>query len=285
MGAMALQNSDDRLADAVRAPLNYIVVTGEKPVAHIAAPGAGPTRRDAEYQEHAMAIHDGRAARDPFSLDAQGFALSRHDTAVADFYDAEEVRRVYYPEVERLVKDVTGAEKVVVFDHNVRSSDESMRREKRVREPVRVVHNDYTVKSGPQRVRDLLPADEAQARLKHRFAMINVWRSIRGPVRRMPLALCDARSIAQNDLVATDLVYEGRTGEVYQTAFNPDHRWYYFPELARDEAVLIKCYDSMEDGRARFTAHTAFDDPTTPPDAPPRESIEARTLVFFAPEG
>ena len=282
---MALQNSDDRLADAVRAPLNYIVVTGEKPVAHIAAPGAGPTRRDAEYQEHAMAIHDGRAARDPFSLDAQGFALSRHDTAVADFYDAEEVRRVYYPEVERLVKNVTGAEKVVVFDHNVRSSDESMRREKRVREPVRVVHNDYTVKSGPQRVRDLLPADEAQARLKHRFAMINVWRSIRGPVRRMPLALCDARSIAQNDLVATDLVYEGRTGEVYQTAFNPDHRWYYFPELARDEAVLIKCYDSMEDGRARFTAHTAFDDPTTPPDAPPRESIEARTLVFFAPEG
>lgn len=282
---MALQNSDDRLADAVRAPLNYIVDTGEKPVAHIAAPGSGPTRRDAEYQEHAMAIHDGRAARDPFSLDAQGFALSRHDTAVADFYDAEEVRGVYYPEVERLVKDVTGAEKVVVFDHNVRSSDESMRREKRVREPVRVVHNDYTVKSGPQRVRDLLPADEAQARLKHRFAVINVWRSIRGPVRRMPLALCDARSIAQDDLVATDLVYEGRTGEVYQTAFNPDHRWYYFPEMARDEALLIKCYDSMEDGRARFTAHTAFDDPTTPPDAPPRESIEARTLVFFSPNG
>ena len=172
----------------------------------------------------------------------------------------------------------------MVFDHNVRTSAEALREEKRVREPVRVVHNDYTVKSGPQRVRDLLPEAEAKERLQHRFAMINVWRSIRGPVRRMPLALIDARSIAQDDLVATDLVYEGRTGEVYQTAFNPDHRWYYFPEMARDEALLIKCYDSMEDGRARFTAHTAFDDPTTPPDAPPRESIEARTLVFFPPE-
>jgi hypothetical protein len=282
---MELQNSGDQVAGAVTAPLNYIVVTGEKPVAHIAAPGSGPTLRNAEYQEHAMAIHDGRAVRDQLSLDREGFALSHHDTAVADFYDADEVRRVYYPEVVRLVMDVTGAEKVVVFDHNVRASAEALREEKRVREPVRVVHNDYTVKSGPQRVRDLLPAEEAEQRLKQRFAMINVWRSIRGPVRRAPLALCDAQSMVQADFVATDLVYEGRTGEVYQTAFNPDHRWYYFPEMARDEAVLIKCYDSMEDGRARFTAHTAFDDPTTPPDAPPRESIEARTLVFFPPEG
>jgi hypothetical protein len=282
---MAVQNSDDQFAHAVEAPLNYIVETDEKPVAHIAAPGSGPTLRNAEYQEHAVAIHDARAASDHISLDHEGFALSHHDTAVGDFYDADEVRRVYYPEVVRLVLEVTGAEKVVVFDHNVRTSDEATRVEKRVREPVRVVHNDYTVKSGPQRVRDLLPADEAQERLKHRFAVINVWRSIRGPVRRAPLALCDARSMVQDDFVATDLVYEGRTGEVYQTAFSPDHRWYYFPEMARDEALLIKCYDSMEDGRARFTAHTAFDDPTTPPDAPPRESIEARTLVFFPPGG
>ncbi len=282
---MVLPENDDPLADAVRAPLNYIVVTGEKPVAHIAAPGSGPTRRNAKYEEHAVAIHDGRAARDQLSLDREGFALTHHDTAVSDFYDADEVRRVYYPEVERLVREVTGAAKVVVFDHNNRSSAQATREEKRVREPVRVVHNDYTVKSGPQRVRDLLSEDEAEERLKHRFAMINVWRSIRGPVRRMPLAVCDARSIAQDDFVATDLVYEGRTGEVYQIAFNPEHRWYYFPELARDEAILIKCYDSMEDGRARFSAHTAFDDPTTPPDAPPRESIEARTLVFFPPEG
>jgi hypothetical protein len=143
------------------------------------------------------------------------------------------------------------------------------------------VHNDYTDRSGPQRVRDLL-GEAATTLIRHRFAEINVWRPIKGPLLDSPLALCDAQTIAPEDFVATDLKYPNRTGETYSVLFNPRHRWYYFPKLERDEAVLIKCYDSERDGRARFTAHTAFDDPTTPPDAPPRESIEARALVFFA---
>jgi hypothetical protein len=84
------------------------------------------------------------------------------------------------------------------------------------------------------------------------------------------------------DFVATDLKYRDRTGEVYSLAFNPNHRWFYFPRMERDEALLLKCYDSAEDGRARFTAHTGFDDPTSASDSAPRESIEVRTLVFFA---
>jgi hypothetical protein len=130
-------------------------------------------------------------------------------------------------------------------------------------------------------VRDLLPAGEAEALLRGRFSVINVWRPIRGPVLDSPLALCDATSMAPEDFVATDLKYPNRTGEIYSVTFNPRHRWFYFPRMAVDEVVLIKCYDSAGDGRARFTAHGAFDDPTTPPDAAPRESIEARTLAFF----
>jgi hypothetical protein len=157
------------------------------------------------------------------------------------------------------------------------------RKENGAREPVKFAHNDYTVKSGPQRVCDLLPA-EASELLKHRFAMINVWRPIRGPVQESPLGVCDARSIAPTDWVPSDLKYRDRTGEVYSITFNPNHRWFYFSRMQPNEATLLKCYDSMEDGRARFTAHSAFEDPSSPPDAAPRESIEVRTLVFFGPQ-
>jgi hypothetical protein len=132
-------------------------------------------------------------------------------------------------------------------------------------------------------LRDLLP-DEAAALLKHRFAIINVWRPIRGPVRESPLAVCDARSLQPDDFVAGDLIYPQRRGEIYAVTFRPTHHWYYFPHMQPDEALLLKCYDSAADGRARFTAHTAFDDPTSPPDAAPCESIETRGFVFFAPE-
>jgi hypothetical protein len=153
------------------------------------------------------------------------------------------------------------------------------RGEKGVSEPVRVAHNDYTLKSGPQRVRDLLPA-EADLLLKNRFAVINVWRPIRGPVLESPLAVCDAASMVQRDFVAQDLRYRDRTGEVYSVQYNPEHRWFYFPQMEHTEVLLLKCYDS-DPGRTRFTAHTAFADPTSPADAPARESIEVRTLVFF----
>ena len=145
---------------------------------------------------------------------------------------------------------------------------------------MRSVHNDYTPKSGPQRVRDLFP-DEAEELLKRRFAVVNAWRSIRGRVESWPLAVCDARSIRPEDLVATDLVYRDRVGEVFNLAHNPDHRWFYFPALEENRTILLKCFDSAEDGRARFTAHTAFDDPQSASGAPPRESLELRALVFF----
>ncbi len=265
----------------VEAALNYLVAMAEKPAIYLYKPPSGTPERTGRYAPRTLPIRDGRAILPQLSLDQQGFMLTRHEIGVANFYDVQEVQAVYYPEVERLVKAVTGAAKVLVFDHNVRCAPMAKRGENGAHEPVRVVHNDYTVRSGPQRVRDLLAADETEARLQQRFAMINVWRSIRGPVQEAPLAVCDAQSLAPQDLVATDLKYQDRTGEVYSVTFSPHHRWLYFPHLEQNEALLLKCYDSLEDGRARFSAHTAFDDPTTAPDAAARESIEARTLVFF----
>ena len=103
-----------------------------------------------------------------------------------------------------------------------------------------------------------------------------------GPLLRSPLALCDAQTLSEENLVASDLRYPDRTGETYAVTYNPAQRWYYFPKMQADEAVLIRCFDSARSGAARFSAHGAFEDPASPPDAPPRESIEVRTLVFFA---
>lgn len=270
--------------DRIEASFNYLVPMAEKPVAYTYEPPPGIPQRNAQYAPHRLAVRDGRRFAAGLSLDREGFLLAAHETAVTDFYDDAEVVRVYYPEVERLMRETTGAEKVVIFDHTVRSGPDRRGRDD-VREPVRRVHNDYTEKSGPQRVRDLLEPGEAEARLRHRFAIVNVWRPIRGPVEEAPLALCDARSIAPADLVASDLRYPDRIGETYAVTYNPAHRWFYFPRMRRDEVVFIKCYDSATDGRARFAAHSAFDDPATPAGARPRESIEIRTLVFFPPDG
>jgi len=267
--------------DHVLAPVNYLADRSERPVAYLYEPPEGVPLRSGKNVKEQMTIRNGRPLAWQLTLDDQGFALVNHKTAVRNFYDDTEVKAVYYQEVAELVMQATGAQRVVVFDHNVRNGLKMPERKAGIREPVKFAHNDYTLKSGPQRVCDLL-GDEAEQLLKRRFAVINVWRSIAGPILESPLAVCDAQSMKLDDFVRTDLKYRDRTGEVYSIAFNPNHRWYYFPKMAKDEALLLKCYDSATDGRARFTAHTAFEDPTSPSDAPPRESIEARTLVFFA---
>jgi hypothetical protein len=266
---------------AIEAMLNYSVDTGEKPASYGGISSAeADKKRTGKYQEHRMPIYDGRAVADKLSLDREGFIFVRHETKVKDFYDETEVRSIYYPEIEKLVKEASGAKRVLVFDHTLRSADSATREAKQISGPVRNAHNDYTEWSGPQRVRDLLP-DGAEELLKRRFAVVQVWRPIRNPVQREPLAIADARSIGTKELFPSSRVYPDRVGEVYHCAFNPEHRWYYFPNMQRDEAVVFKTFDSIRDGRARWTAHTAFDHPSSPPDAPPRESIEMRTLTFF----
>jgi hypothetical protein len=268
--------------EAVVAELSYTVDTGVKPVNETFGPGNIRRRTTGEHEERPMAIRNGRSLKDGFDLEVTGFEFVGHETEVRDFFDAEELKRVYYPEVEALVKKVSGASRVVVFDHTLRSGDEAEREAKLVREPVFNVHNDYTEWSGPQRVREILP-DEAEKLLAHRFAIIQVWRAIKAPIQSNPLAIADARSLAPEDLIAAERRYPHRVGETYRIRHNPAHRWFYFPRMRRDEALVFKVYDSAKDGRARFTAHSSFNDPDTPAGAPPRQSIEARTLAFFAP--
>src|SRR5215470_3061076 len=278
--AARAERSDEIVRPYVEASLTYLADAKVKPQTYNPPPGTGVVRRLGNYGQFRARIHDARPIAAELSLDRQGFALTQHRTAVTDFYDENQVREIYYPEIERIVAEQIGAEKVVVFDHTIRVAEHAV--ERGLRAPVQMVHNDYTDKSGPQRVRDLLPAAEAEARLKHRFVEVNVWRPIKGPVLAWPLALAEAHSIAPEDVIACDLIYTDRTGEILYGIYNPAHRWNYFPRMEREEAVLIKCFDSLKDGRARFSLHTAFEDPTTPVDAPPRESIEIRTLAFFA---
>ena len=268
------------LAGWVDAPVNYLADLSIKPVTYNPPHGTGLPRRDGNYRDFTVRIHDARPIARDLSLDRQAFILTHHDTEVRDFYDEDEVRTKYHGEVEALIKRETGAAKVVVFDQTVRTADRAV--ERGLRTPVRSVHCDYTEKSGPQRVRDLLPPEEAEQRLERRFAEYNVWRNIaHEPVEMTPLGLVDSESLAPRDLAVCDLVYADRVGEIYQGVYNADHRWFYFPRMTRDEAILIKCYDSMRDGRARFSLHSAFDDPTSPANPRPRQSIEARAFAFF----
>jgi hypothetical protein len=268
--------------ETVTVNIPYTVDTGEKLVNETFGPNNIRRRKTGTHELKPVTIRNGRLLTDQLSLDEQGFVFVEHKTKVADFFDAAQLESVYYPEVEQLIKRASGASRVVIFDHTLRSGDEAEREEKLIREPVLSAHNDYTEWSGPHRVRELLP-DEADALLARRFAIIQVWRAINQPIQANPLAIADGKSIAIEDLIVAERRYPHRVGQTYRLKYSPNHRWFYFPEMRRDEALVFKVYDSEKDGRARFTPHTSFNDPTSPPDAPPRQSIEVRALAFFAP--
>ncbi len=259
------------------AELHYLIRTAEKPTRYVNEPPSGVPEWNGIDDPRMVLIQDARGHEPEFTLDRNGFALIKAPTAIRNFYDPDEIKSVYYPEVERLLRNTLGASRVVVFDHNVRNGGRSD-----LAQPSRMVHNDHTVNSAPRRVRDHL-GPEAEELLRHRFGIVNVWRPIRGPVLDSPLALCDAQSFTDADLIATDRVYRHLRGETSSVQFNPEHRWYYFSEQQPDEVILIRVHDSADDGRARLSFHTSFENPLAPADAPPRESIEVRTLVFFPP--
>ena len=254
--------------------LHYLKRTAERPVRYVEEPPPGVPQWNGIDDPRQIRIEDARGHEQEFTLDRNGFQLVNAPSLVRDFYDADEVSKVYYREVDRLLRAQLGVTRVVIFDHTVRNAARQG-----AREPARRVHNDHTVNSAPRRVRDHLGGDALEL-LKGRFGIVNVWRPIRGPVLDSPLALCDAQSFSDADLIASDLVYPHVRGETSSVEYKPGHRWYYFSDMQPDAAVLIRVHDSAEDGRARLSFHTSFDNPLAP-DAPPRESIEVRALVFF----
>jgi len=270
----------ERTGEILAAEIPYVVNTGEKLINETFGPNNIRRRRTGIQEMKRVNIHNGRVHLDQLSLDGTGFILVQHSTKVTDFFDRDQIQSIYFAEVERLIQETSGARRVVVFDHTLRSGDEGEREARLIREPVLSAHNDYTEASGPQRVREVLPG-EAEDLLKRRFAIIQVWRAINLPIESNPLAVADAKSVDMDDFLVAERRYPHRVGQTYRLIFNPRHRWYYFPRMQRDEALVFKVYDSETDGRARFTPHSSFDDPTTPAGAQARQSIEARALAFL----
>ena len=256
-------------------------------------PGGGP-RFDGRLESNVVTIHDARPLVSELALDIHGFTLLAHHSAVNDFWDDDELRTVYFPEAEALACAATGATSARVFDHTLRRRasqrpplDGTGGSFAAVREPVGRVHVDYTPTSAPTRLRQVCGPGEAEHRLQRRYAIIGLWRPTGAqPLRDAPLALCDARSLQAGDLVRNRLVYRDRIGETYIGRHRAAHRWYWFPQQRRDDVTVFKHFDSAAlDARGSTIAaaapHTAFEDPATPADAPPRESVELRVLVFF----
>jgi hypothetical protein len=272
---------DKPAADTIRAQFNYVADIGVPYVRYIDWPEMEHMAVPPQYRQFEMVVRNGRPLRASFELDTHGFVFADHATQVKDFTDEAERARVYDAEVQALIKKHSGASEVLVFDHTIRIGDEEGQKAANARPPVKGVHNDYTEKSAPRRLRDIVGDAEAQRRLRKRWAIIQVWRPIRGPVLVDPLGICDGRSIPQQGFILVQRRYKDRTGEVYHIAHHPAHQWFYFPQMTRNEALVFKVFDSDAAKPSRFTAHSSFDDPTSPPDAPARESIETRTFAFF----
>ena len=267
---------------AVVGALSFIRPQATKPYFHSAALTGGDAKVFFETDSHTVPIADMRPVAGSLSIDREGFELLKHATAVDDLYDDDAVEGAYYREIEALLRERFGATRVAIFDVT-RRADTGARNPDGRRGPATRVHVDYTVGSGPQRTKDILGEEEAERLFEAgaRIVQVNVWRPIRGPVERSPLALADASSVTPEELVATDQIFPKRVGEIYNVAYAPTQRWYYAPRMERDEVILIKGWDSLDDGRARFTPHGAFQLPDTDPAAAPRESIEVRTLVVI----
>jgi hypothetical protein len=273
----------------VNARVIYLAA-GDGPVqVRVYPPGSGRATVRPPAVQRDVTIRDARPIAQDLRLDEHGFELHSSRSQFTEFYDEAAVRARYYPEVETAMRAMTGARAVIVFDHNVRSAARAARGEPGVRLPVDQVHNDYTEHSGPRRRLEILAAAGRSDLEDRHFAFVNLWRPIVGPVWDNPLAVCEAGSVAPEDLVETDIRHFGEddlttprhTGEIYSVRYNPAHRWFYLSQMQPDEVLLLKCFDSHADGRARFMPHTGFQNPACPSVFVPRESIEARTLVVF----
>ena len=269
---------------SVEAALCFIVPQVEKPVFQSAAYTGGDPKIFFEVENRTVRITDIRQNSRQPTLEREGFEFMVSPTAVADLNSDVAVVNEYYGEIEALLRKRFGATRIAIFDATRRSdggtgaANPDGRRGPAVR-----IHVDYTQKSGPQRLKDTIGAGEAERLLARgvRVIQVNVWRPIKGPVLRAPLAVADASTIAKTELIATDQVFPDRVGEIYHLAYGAKQRWYYASKMKRDEVMLIAGWDSTDPDGSRCAAHGAFQLPNQDPDAPPRESIEIRTFVII----
>jgi len=210
-----------------------------------------------------------------------GFMLVDAPSAVINFLDKDQITSIYEEEVTALLKSITGASRVHIFDHTVRASDAETRETNQIREPSTLVHNDYTTKSGFVCLSENL-GDDAEKLKQGHFQIINLWRPLVDPVQSWPLAFCDARSVDQTDNVDAERRAPNHTGEISLATYNDSHKWFYYPDMNPKEVLVFKTFDSENGGQVPYAIHTAIDISEKYPNAVPRESIETRAFVFYA---
>lgn len=286
---MSSQVDEIRNKPEITAALNYLVDTGETPVFRQTKTATDIVSVSGARQPRMVTIRNARPMAAGLSLDVEGFAFAEQVSRVTDFNDDAQLASVYTPEIEKLVATVAGGREAVVFDHTRRSTDAAHREKFGSRDPVPAPHSDYDDSSARQRMRDKF-GDAADERLRGRFAIVNVWRSMSGPIEQWPLTMCDARTIDEEFLISTrreapirpEPSFEyARPSATRHAAYDANHRWFYFPRMTQNEVLLFKNYDTRTDGTAQFSLHSAFEDPDTPADPAPRETIETRAFVFY----
>ncbi|MEL7444245.1 MAG: CmcJ/NvfI family oxidoreductase [Pseudomonadota bacterium] len=263
--------------DTVIAPVNFLVKGSVKPRIFVDENGKPGHREDFPRQERHVAIRDVRPSASDYELERDGLAFATHHSTVPSFEEFEQHHTTYDAEIRSLIRSLTPASEVVVFDHTLRWDTPG----RTGRKPVRHAHGDYTARSGPQRLADLLAADEASRWVHKHFGIIDAWRPINGTVQSAPLAFVEPKSLSSGDLLATDLVYPNRVGEIYELTYDPSHSWNYLSEQENHEVTLFKTLDSAFGDTQEIAPHTAFDLPITRQHPRPRHSIESCALVLF----
>lgn len=230
------------------------------------------------YEMRNVEVNNARAHSGSFKLHEHGFEVAEHQLQKKDFDNHAWIQSTLYPSIESLIKQASGASHVFIFDHTIRRGLANS-----LRKPAQHVHVDYTHNTGPERAVQMIDASELAQLKGKRFIQVNFWRSVDGPIEQLPLAFLDSQSLDEDDLVAAEIAFKDtkHVGEIYALKHNAEQRWYYYPHMQDNEALLIKGYDTDADAVSRFTPHSAFTDPTSKADAAPRQSIEVRTFAFF----
>ena len=265
-----------------KAEIRYLMPDGTRPI-YIASDGGANAALNiqAKFENITVELFNAREFGNQFSLDVQGFELHEHSSSIPDFYAIQENEFKYVEELKELVLPATGGKSLFVFDHTLRSDSPQIRDRYSIREAAAIAHNDYTDASARKRIKDLMPATQTNTLFKSRFAIVNVWRSIAGPVITSPLTCCDAQTVSEDEIHASERRAKGRIGELELVSYSSKHRWYYYPEMTKNEVLMIKTYDSESKVRAKRSVHTAFKNSLAPENAQPRQSIESRMFVFF----
>ena len=276
---------------AAQALLNYLEPTAQPLHTYSYDPPDGNPRFNGLLKTSRVPVTNARSLSRSPSLESHGFTLAQAPSAVTDFWNEIQVRDKYYAESARLLMELTGARQALVFDHTLRRRaahrpqlDGMGGSFSTVREPVGRVHLDFTPRSGPLRIRQVLGLSPDEPLELQRYVIYGMWRCINdAPLEDAPLALADCHSVTTKDLVPNKLIYPDRTGETYAISHDASHRWFYFPRQTRDEVIVFRHFSGSDVLHNVNTSvpHSAIEEPQACDHPIPRQSIELRVLALF----